>query len=77
MKIYSDESETKGGGEYFINSEGTFFKMFEGVLYRKSEQSTVNPEFDRVIIESKEDSVLSIMMQFKQKGNTPIIKLHD
>lgn len=66
MKIYNDESDTKGGGEYFINADGTFFKMFEGVLYRKSEMSSINPEFDRISLDTaKEDSLLAVMMQFK------------
>ena len=62
FKIYNSEEETKQGGEYFINSDGTFFRIFENVLYRKSEISYFNPMYERVQIDTREDSMISIII---------------
>jgi hypothetical protein len=35
-KIYKQESETKGGSEFFINSESTFSYIFGSLLMKKS-----------------------------------------
>ncbi len=38
-KIYKQESDTKGGSEYFINSEGSFTHIFGNLLIKKSPYS--------------------------------------
>jgi hypothetical protein len=38
-KIYNSEQNTKNGFEYFINSQGTFYRRFENILFKKSRQS--------------------------------------
>lgn len=38
-KIYKSESETKSGFEYFVNSDGSFFRQFDNILFRKSKTS--------------------------------------
>lgn len=46
-KIYKAESETKGGSEYFVNSDGTFSHFFEEILIKKADYSDSSPLFDR------------------------------
>jgi hypothetical protein len=47
------------------------------LLYKKTEISQLNPEFERIQFEVKEDAILGVMLQYSQKGNTPLLRLHD
>ena len=60
-KVYSQKKDTKDGYEYFINSKGTFSRIFNNVLFKKSAESSIIPEFDKIQLEVKEDSLISLM----------------
>lgn len=68
-KIYKQESDTKGGSEFFINSEGSFSYIFGNLLIKKSPHSLTEPEFDRVQISPPDDGVLSLLLQYPSTGN--------
>lgn len=76
-KIYPSEDMTKSGGEYFVNSEGNFYRAFENILYKKTRYSQFNPEYDVIKFMPREDAMVSLVIQRKQKGNAPIVKLYD
>lgn len=62
FKIYSSLAETKQGGEYYVNAEGVFYRYFEDLLFKKSANTYLNPEFERIQISSKEDALLSVLL---------------
>ena len=78
-KIFGRESDTKGGGEYFVNSQGTFSKIFAELLIKKSEHSMTHPRYDRIEFTSPDDGLLSLLLQYaSEEGNNEIIvKLYD
>ncbi len=61
-KVYARESETKGGGEYYVNSHGTFSKIFTELLMKKSAHSMTHPRYDRVEFTPPEDGLLSLIL---------------
>ncbi len=79
-KIFGRQSETKGGGEYFVNSQGTFSKIFTELLIKKSEHSMTHPRYDRVEFTSPDDGLLSLVLQYpseEEGSNEIIVKLYD
>jgi hypothetical protein len=46
-------------------------------LIKKTRRTVISPEFDRVILQTKEDSILTIHTQYKQKANKIVVKVFD
>lgn len=76
-KLYGSLSETKDGQEFYINSEGTFYQQFDNILIRKTKNSLIIPDFDRIEVSAPHDGLLSILLQYKKKHNEIIVKLFD
>jgi hypothetical protein len=76
-KIYKSEGATKNGLEYFINQEGSFTRVFESILIKKNKNSQVMPSFDKFEVTVPQEAIVSILLQYKQKANSIIVKLYD
>lgn len=79
-KIFGSQSDIKGGGEYFVNPQGTFSKIFTELLIKKSEHSMTHPRYDRVEFTSPDDGLLSLVLQYpseEERNNEIIVKLYD
>jgi hypothetical protein len=76
-KIFSKESETKGGQEYFVNSQGIFSRIFSELHIKKSAKSITHPRYDRVEFTAPEDGLFSLLLQYPSTGNEIIVKLYN
>lgn len=64
-KIYKSLTDTKNGLEYYINQDGNFNHVFENVLIKKSRNSQLIPNFDRMEIVAQADGMFGITVQYK------------
>jgi len=72
-KIFGSKSLTRGGGELHVDASGHFMRRFRNVhfkLTRDASEST--PEYDRVEIETVEDSLLHLTFLYETKGDREI-----
>jgi hypothetical protein len=61
-KIYQKESDTKGGKEFYVNSQGIFSSIFSEILIKKSTNSITHPSYDRIEFTAPEDGLLSLLL---------------
>jgi len=75
LKVYKSEAAAKNGLEFFVNQEGQFVRAFENLLLRKD--GRFQPLFDRLELQVPADSVVSVVVQFRQKQSAIQVKLFD
>ena len=72
-KIHGSKSLTRGGGELHVDATGHFMRRFRNVLFKTSrEYSESSPEFDRVELETVEDSLLHLSFLYSSQGDREI-----
>lgn len=72
-KIFGSKSLTRGGGELHVDASGHFMRRFRNVLFKLTrEASESTPEYDRVELETVEDSLLHLAFLYDTQGEREI-----
>lgn len=51
--------------------------MFKDILFKKSKESSILPEFDRIQLSVLEDGLFTLMFHYPSKSNSVVVKLYD